>query len=284
MEMAVLGVPLDVIVNVDGFNEVHAGGTDARAGFHPFFPSRRQYALSVDLATGVPSNQAILGSAEVLRLRAAERELATWVRDSALARISALARTFAGALSLRYAAQSRVAEEALQRAEAESDQGDASAGLADPCLGLAGDCYPLIADLWANASLLMHGIAQTMGAQYLHVLQPSQYVEGSKALSSLERERAFAPEGPAALGVRRGYPHLLERGAWLDERGVAFHDFTGLFADRNETVYLDACCHYNALGNRLVAEAIAQRIEDPSAQDISGSTGAQTPSVHESSE
>jgi hypothetical protein len=275
MEMALLGVPLDVIVNFDGFNEVDSGGADARAGFHPYFPSRRQFALSVDLASGVPSDVAILGSAEVLRERAAERDLALWLRDSSLARISVVARTIAGALSLRHAARALVAEEALQRAEAESDLDDASAGLGDPCLGLAGDCYPLIAEIWANASLLMHSVAESMGAQYLHLLQPSQYVEGSKPLSDQERERAFAPKGPAALGVRRGYPHLLSRGAWLRERGVGFHDLTRLFEDRDETLYLDACCHYNAQGNRIAAEAIAQWIEDPAERSAS---------IHESSD
>jgi len=281
MEMAVLGVPLDVIINFDGFNEVNSGVADARAGFHPFFPDRRLYALSVDLATGAPSEQAILGSAEVLRERAAERALAVWVRDSPLARVSALSRSVAGALSLRHGARARTAEDALQRAEAESNQGDASAGLEAPCLGPSGDCTPLIAGIWANSSLLMHGIAETLGAQYLHVLQPSQYVEGSKRLSPEERKRAYAPKGPAALAVRRGYPHLLERGAWLRERGVAFHDFTRLFADHDETLYLDACCHYNKRGNEIVVEALVPLIEDPAAAEEPASHGDRGASIHE---
>ncbi len=37
-EMILLGVPFDLVINLDGFNEVALGGSDSRSGWHPLFP------------------------------------------------------------------------------------------------------------------------------------------------------------------------------------------------------------------------------------------------------
>lgn len=270
MEMALLGVPLDLVVNLDGFNEADAGRRDAREGFHPLYPSRRQYELSVGLAERVPSDEAILGAAAVLTEKRAEREILDWSADSGLARSSQLVRAAAGALALRHRARAHTLEALLQASVARDRRG-ASGGLLDaPCLGPDGDCRALVAELWANASLLMHAVAREMGAEYVHVLQPNQYVEGSKPLSDEERRLAWTPESEKARNAREGYPFLQERGAFLRGRGVAFHDLTGLFAETPESVYLDPCCHYNARGNARVAEAIAGRVLGPRSAESPG--------------
>ena len=61
-------------------------------------------------------------------------------------------------------------------------------------------------------------------------------------------------------GVARGFPMLIEAGRALRENGVAFYDMTGLFAQTEERIYIDPWCHFNALGNRMLAKAVAQAI------------------------
>lgn len=46
-------------------------------------------------------------------------------------------------------------------------------------------------------------------------------------------------------------------GEALQRAGVAFHDLAAVFADVDETVYTDTCCHLNRKGCRMVAEQIA---------------------------
>ena len=38
--------------------------------------------------------------------------------------------------------------------------------------------------------------------------------------------------------------------------GLPVYDLTGIFRDNTETVYEDACCHLNELGNQIMAEEI----------------------------
>lgn len=268
MEMALLDVPIDLVINLDGFNEVDAGLRDARDGFHPLYPSRRQYALTVGLAERSPSDDALLGAAEVVRERRAERAALAWLSQGPLHGVwgrSALVRAAAGGLALRHRNRALRLEAELQARSARETGALAAPNLSAPCLGPQGDCTELVASLWANASRLMAAISREMGAEYLHALQPNQYVEGSKPLSESERARAYAPESEKARNARAGYPALRARGEALRAEGVAFHDLTGLFADTIETIYLDPCCHYNATGNARVGEALARLVRGPDA-------------------
>ena len=46
----------------------------------------------------------------------------------------------------------------------------------------------------------------------------------------------------------------------LHRSGVPSVDLTGIFASTNDTVYKDDCCHLNALGNRIMADAIVSNV------------------------
>jgi hypothetical protein len=136
------------------------------------------------------------------------------------------------------------------------------ASLPDACLEDESGCFELIADLWLRASFSMQRLAEAAGARYLHALHPNQYVPGSKPLSDAERAAAFVPNAEWSRWAATGYPLLRARGAALRERGVAFLDLTDLFQDRTETIYVDDCCHYNLLGNEILARRIARFIAD----------------------
>ncbi len=89
----------------------------------------------------------------------------------------------------------------------------------------------------------------------LQVLQPNQYVAGSKPFSAEERER-FLGNTAIRRFVVSGWPRLQSTFASSGADGVAVVDLTGMFGDVTETVYADDCCHLNELGNRLMAERI----------------------------
>ena len=46
----------------------------------------------------------------------------------------------------------------------------------------------------------------------------------------------------------------------MTNRGVAYFDLTGIFADNRETLYRNECCHLNGRGNELLAAAMVQRL------------------------
>jgi len=259
-ELLLLGVQFDVIVNVDGVNEVVFGARDASHGYHPILPARGQYQSLLDLNSSDPTIEAITAAAEIHRHRQAIASLTAAVHGSLLLQNSELLKAFVGVLVQGHQRATVEVEADLQSRPAEDPQHSVVALMSDPCLGPAGDCDELVGSLWERGSRLMAAEAGQFGAKYLHVLQPNQYVEGSKVMTQDETERAFDERSVYAKRVRRGYPLLLQRGQEMAGDGISFHDLSMVFRDRQETIYVDPCCHYNHLGYQIVGDAVAALI------------------------
>ncbi len=128
------------------------------------------------------------------------------------------------------------------------------------------EMYRDITRIWANSSSQLDQLCRANGIEYHHVLQPNQYLPGSKPLSEREERQAIYPDPDYEYGnaIEKGYPYLIAAGAKLRSRGLNFHDLTGLFSNTRETIYVDTCCHYNQLGNEMLMKSIAARIESTS--------------------
>jgi hypothetical protein len=119
------------------------------------------------------------------------------------------------------------------------------------------------AGLWESCSLQMDRLCKANGIRYLHLLQPNQYVPGTKPLSREELATAYLGEDyPYRQAVERGYGLLIEDGRRLKRQGVEFFDLTDMFAKETRTVYSDTCCHVNDLGNTLLEEKICGLLRD----------------------
>jgi hypothetical protein len=112
--------------------------------------------------------------------------------------------------------------------------------------------------VWKESSWAMDRFARSIDVPYLHVLQPNQYLEGSKMLSPKELAEFYVPTTPQADAVREGYPHMIEAGRALAAQGVTFRDATASFAKEPLTTYIDACCHMNELGLQMLTDIVAE--------------------------
>ena len=115
--------------------------------------------------------------------------------------------------------------------------------------------------VWERCSRQLHRLCAANDARYFHFLQPNQYVEGSKPFGEEERKIAIDERHNYRPGALSGYPKLRETGAQLWSEGIAFFDLTPIFADTEEPLYIDSCCHFNELGNEIMGRAIADRIQ-----------------------
>jgi hypothetical protein len=115
--------------------------------------------------------------------------------------------------------------------------------------------------VWARCSRQMDALGKGMGFRYFHFLQPNQYVKESKPLTAEEKVNAIE-EGPFdyKTGAISGYPFLIQEGEKLRQSGVAFTDLTPMFRNDNSTVYVDKCCHFNEHGYELIAMRICEVI------------------------
>jgi len=122
------------------------------------------------------------------------------------------------------------------------------------------EIYDNLADLWKNTSIQMHRLSQSNGIPYFHFLQPNQYVEGSKPLHPDELKNAYDKDQPYRTGVIFGYPKLIEASNEIKQAGINFHDLTGFFENNSDPLYKDDCCHMHNEGYELLMEHVAEQV------------------------
>ena len=254
-----LGGEFDLIVNLDGFNEVDGSVKDNfEQGVFPFFPRLWAERVGQTGAEGL-----LTGNIAVLRR---EQARLAAVRETSPLRWSGLF-----GLTHRWR-QERNAAEIIrlshQLATAEVDYNLERHG---PRLrGRNTDEMMLAAArFWQRGALMMRRLAELAGADYYHFLQPNQYVLDSKPLSAQEREFAWRSDAYEKAAVEQGYPLLQAVSRDLPGRGVNYFDLTSIFAGNRETLYRDTCCHVNDAGNELLAAEMV-RLMEPALRQRSG--------------
>lgn len=245
-----LGAEFDLVINLDGFNEVALPAADnLPLGVSPFYPR-----LWNERVSDTMDPQRLRAYAAVAALQARLESIVDGLRLPLLSHSAAW-----GLISSWRAKQTQERSRALLAKL--STQKTLPYVQSGPPFS-AGKPEAVMAELatfWARCSRLMQAACQASGCVYLHVLQPNQYVPDSKVMSREELDTAFAPETPYAVAARQGYPALLAQGQKLVATGVPFVDATQLFKDHAGPVYLDACCHLNDTGNDLLAAFITQK-------------------------
>lgn len=244
-----LGARFDLVLNLDGFNDVALPAADlVPRGVFPFFP-QSWFARVAELD---PRLVELLGERAYRRRGRQERAVAfsrrPW-RSSFTAGLLWKALDDALARRLEAAEQALTAYDPTQLGYAARGPGRSYPS--------AEDLYLDLARVWARSSWQMHLLCRGEGIEYLHFLQPNQYDEGAKPMGEEERRVAFLADHPYRGAVVAGYPRLREAGAALVRQGVAFHDLTQVFAATPEPLYEDTCCHLNRRGNELLARAVA---------------------------
>ena len=245
-----LGGEFDLIVNLDGFNEVVLSEKyDFAQGLFPFFPFAWQQRVD-------PNGAAILLAGRIQVLRREQARLA------AAGEMAALRRSALFGLLNRYR-QERAAAQIIQRnRELAAGELDYSLERHGPRNWLAAgpERRQAAARVWYRSSVALARLAELAGGEYYHFLQPNQYVAGAKPLGTEELALAYSTAAPEKPLVEQGYPLLREFSRDLQNQGINYFDLTGIFADHPETLYRDACCHLNARGNELLAAAILRRM------------------------
>jgi hypothetical protein len=117
-------------------------------------------------------------------------------------------------------------------------------------------------DIWQYASEMTFAICQANDLDYIHILQPNQYVKDSKPMSEEERGIAINSDSEWGQKAERGYSYLISKGADLKKKGISFYDFSMIFQNDKRVLYEDDCCHFNKKGNRVLAKSIAKIMKD----------------------
>jgi hypothetical protein len=258
-ELSLLNVPIDVVINIDGFNEVALGLTDASRGWHPLYPNKDFLLQALSLGTGNVTDEQLIQGGIAIQERRRANHLREWLVSRPLLRHSEIARMVIGGMVQRCLKRATLAEQLLRESVSPNIE-SAVFQLPDPHLGTEGASLNLVIDLWSRTSRMMRDVAWGMNAQYFHVLQPNQYLDGSKTLTPDERASAWAPERPWSRAAAFAYPHLRTAGAQLVRTNIDFFDMTQIFFNQSSTIYGDPCCHFNEQGYNILAATIGRSV------------------------
>jgi len=251
-----LGAEFDVVVNIDGYNELALAICENNLlGVFEAYP-RMWHARLQDVVD--PRVQSL--SYRLLQIRATRQQLAADQLQSPL--------KWSSTLNFIWYCRNRRLEQQLvdlgeehMRWKNSNGIGFARSGPAQPTPGETG-AYDEAVAVWKNCSRQMHRLCRGNGIAYVHCLQPNQYFPGSKPMREAERAAALIDGQQYGAAIAKGYPLLISQGVSLRNEGVAVHDLTMLFSKIEDQIYADAYCHYNQQGNELLAEAVGERISE----------------------
>ncbi len=253
-----LGAEFDLIINVDGFNEVVLPGVEnLPKGVHPAFPRSWYYYVDSSLN---PLLLALYGEREnhrVARVR--------WARFFSSPLISFLpsANLFWQLNDARFIDKIKKTDVELVGYRGDGERKMQYATTGPDYIFTSWDVfYQDMVEIWARSSLQLYTLCRSQGIEYFHFLQPNQYVAGSKPMLEKEKKIAFSPDSKYGKVASEGYPYLIRQGDWLLEKGVPYYDLTMLFSETSKELYIDDCCHLNMPGYDTVVMAIKTSIEN----------------------
>jgi hypothetical protein len=253
-----IGQEFDLVVNIDGFNEVALGAWNDREGLDLSMPSAMHVQPLINLidqATLTPEKLESLAAIGGYKRRlnaAAER-----INGNRSAAVNLVFEQY-----YRFTRQ-RLVSEQFRFAALPSNPARTSVMYVTPRTRPreGSKLFDDIAALWVASSALMQDLLAARSARYLHVLQPNQYYT-QRRFTDAEARVALNPGSPFRAAAISGYPVLVRAAAdrALQRRGIAFLDATRVFDGEPAAVYADDCCHYTVRGNELLADAIARAI------------------------
>lgn len=250
--LLLMGGEYDLVINLDGFNEVALAESENIAkGVSPYFPRLWFERVGAYTYPGLYAAMRLAHASRSGRVGLAQAFDQGWL-------------TYSAAWNLIWksgdALLAWLRERSIQSVHEYQASPDSFEVTGPQFEGGREALYENLAETWARSSRMMHQLAQANGADYFHFLQPNQYVPDSRHFAPGEKE-AFVKEGryDYAEGVRAGYP-LLKQKAREQLEEVRFFDLTQIFLDEPEVVYGDGCCHLNQHGYRLLAHAIGRQI------------------------
>ncbi|MGB7894848.1 MAG: hypothetical protein WCF82_23520 [Microcoleus sp.] len=255
-----LGQELDLVINIDGFNEVALSNLNNKAQVEIGMPSVQHIKPLTGLANNNLSPEAM---SSIVQINENKKQLKAGIdklQTCQLALCHAVTSLQVKQLVNNYQ-QAVVKYDSLVK---QSNPDTANSGIvyipkADFVLQDAA-AFDKMASMWYQSSIGMNQILSSRKIKYFHFIQPNQYYPTKRAFTAKENEIAIDQKSPYIEGVKKGYPVLLSKVGDLQKAGVNVFSAVNILDNTKETVYKDACCHYNSVGDEVLANYVSSSI------------------------
>jgi hypothetical protein len=253
-----IGQRFDLVINLDGFNEVALSRLNQERGFDLSMPSAMHLEglrTLIDGGTMTPDKLRSLAALDSDRQRL--NALTDRLNRARLAAVYVVLERYYRVVEARYQA-----EQARFAALPAASTGSSALHVTPPLANEPPErLFENVARMWVRTSALMQDAVARQGATYVHVLQPNQYAT-ARRFSEAEAKTALNPASPFKPGAEQGYPALVAAVNALPSTSDRPHifDATRVFDAEPAPVYVDDCCHYTRKGNELLADFVAQAV------------------------
>lgn len=255
-----LGQEFDMVINIDGFNEVALSNLNNKSQLDIGMPSVQHVQPLTDLANDSLSPEVM---ASIVKINENKKQLKTTIdrlENCQLALCNAITSTQVKLLIKDYQQAIIKYDKQVKKSKADTqNRGTVYIPKVDTILDSA-SAFPKMVSMWQESSLMMNQVSLTKNIKYFHFVQPNQYYPTKRVFTEKEKEFTIVKDSPYIEGVTKGYPLLLSKVDDLQKAGVNIFSGVNILDNTKETVYKDSCCHYNLVGQELFANYISSSI------------------------
>ncbi|NEQ39682.1 MAG: hypothetical protein F6K40_26895 [Okeania sp. SIO3I5] len=258
-----IGQQFDMIINIDGFNEVTLAQANNENAVDIMMPSTNHVVPLTNIANNSLSTKSIQAMLKINDSKNKLKDALETLDKCQVAYCYALTSIYVQNLATTYRKNVKIFDKERKKAAQEA-AGETEASIVyfyaqNPELEES-ELYQTMAGHWQKASIMMKQIAANNNILYFHVLQPNQYYPTNRVYSETEQKIAFDSDSPFRKATELGYPVLLSKIDNLKQNGVNFFNGVKILDDAKEIVYIDSCCHYAEVGENILSEFVANSI------------------------
>jgi len=255
-----LGQKFDLIINIDGFNEVALSNLNNKAQVELGMPSVQHIQPLTGLANNSLSSEVMSSIIKITETKKQLGETINKLDSCKLALCYTITSLHLKQLVESYQKQVIGYDQKVKNSNMKDDKNNivyipkAKSVLDDA------KAFEKMVATWSESSLMMKQLSAKRKIQYFHFIQPNQYYLTKRVFTEEEKRLYLNPNSPYSDAVKRGYPLLLSKAEDLRKLQLNIFSATNVLDDAKETVYQDACCHYNEIGDDLLGSYISNSI------------------------
>jgi len=252
-----LGQELDMVVNIDGFNEVALSNLNNKNQVDLAMPSIQHIGPLAHFANNSLSTKAMEATLRIQENKTRINQGLSSLQNCSLAACNALTSVYVQHLVNNYKTDVLKFEE-----ERTKQQKNDSVIYINTNKSVLQDslAFEEMAWNWAKSSIFMHKVLSASNVPYFHVLQPNQYYQTKRVFGEAEKQIAFNKETPYGKSVQIGYPALFKKIPNLKKNNINILNAVNVFDRTKDAVYVDSCCHYNQAGEVIFSDYVDRSI------------------------
>ncbi len=254
-----LGQELDLVVNIDGFNEVALSNLNNKNQINLAMPSIQHISPLTSLANNSLSIKAMQATIRIKENKTRINEGFESLQHCSFAACDALTSVYVQNSVNNYRKDVIAFEK--ERSKKQKDEEESVIYInKNKSILEESAAFEQMSWNWAKSSIFMHKVLSASNVPYFHVLQPNQYYQTKKVFGEAEKRIAFNKDTPYSKAVELGYPAILSKFPNLQKNNINILNGVKVFDKTKDAVYVDSCCHYNKAGEVIFSNYVGSSI------------------------